>query len=768
MNMIDRRKFMRSIAGVGTIPTMLGTVPNVIDAETGDLTLSEIADWEFSETEGGVFLSTYAYNTEESIYTGDTEGNFYSINSNNGDLNWVFTDTDYPVWSSPVKYDSNIYFSTAIDLTNDHEGDVYAIDAGSGEEQWRYEEPSSTMPCTLVAGANNVYAVSREEHTLYAVDAATGEPSWSLGPNENGQNSTSSQDSQEYRVQGSPVFYDDTIFIQESSEGLAIDPASGEVLWSVEPDGPVGSPGSDIQPIVTEDTLYLNGLGALYAINRKSHQQEWSFGGISEQITVSPIVRDKYVYISDSKIDRENSFGYIRRINVDTTEEEWVTKVDGAIETMTIIENTLYLGTTFGSFHAIHTNSGEHQWKAESEEDYGPNLYLSQNIHNNMMFLATSGGELYAIPHQEQQQGATQQPSNSDGASETSGTATETAGIESSQNRGGSGEQIDQGIIFRRYSDVTDSIAVKTLLAGGGLTGAYVASKKILNDDESEPDSKNRDTTTAKDSFEPAFSESINTPELDIPSFEKLDIKATINKSGRYQLVESTIDGQDVWVLSLFTNNNETISTEHSEELNKRIETWSNIETHPLLLSVHSCAPNPQPWAVIQHGNYPALTDQLDSLSLQQKINIISQLCEAIHHVHRHGILYDHLTINSLLITDDTNIVLRGLIDQFDERNNRYAAPEEKTGEYTERSVVYRIGLITYELFTGGDIPDDIATTGFEPNKNSILNDMNHGPPNETENKLTNVLNRALSSIPEDRYETVLHFRDALQDTTQK
>jgi hypothetical protein len=173
---------------------------------------------------------------------------------------------------------------------------------------------------------------------------------------------------------------------------------------------------------------------------------------------------------------------------------------------------------------------------------------------------------------------------------------------------------------------------------------------------------------------------------------------------------------------------------------------------------------DPYPWAAVQPGDHPDISNHFDTLSLKGKIDVLTQACEAVHHMSRYGIEYKNLTTDSLLSTDEANVVLRGLFDQFREQDLRYAAPEEHGGAYTERSVVYRLGLITYELFTGGDLPDNIEAAESQRTGDNMANRMEHSLPDETGDTLATILDRALLNPPEDRYETVLHFRDALRD----
>jgi serine/threonine-protein kinase len=103
------------------------------------------------------------------------------------------------------------------------------------------------------------------------------------------------------------------------------------------------------------------------------------------------------------------------------------------------------------------------------------------------------------------------------------------------------------------------------------------------------------------------------------------------------------------------------------------------------------------------------------------------------------------------------------MLDQFQEEYAWYKAPEEFETKSTERSIVYRLGLITYELLTGElpytTYPDGTPKEAIKANDLVQLSekDTNLSP------ELNRILAKSLSKSPKDRYETVLHFRDDLR-----
>jgi serine/threonine protein kinase len=186
--------------------------------------------------------------------------------------------------------------------------------------------------------------------------------------------------------------------------------------------------------------------------------------------------------------------------------------------------------------------------------------------------------------------------------------------------------------------------------------------------------------------------------------------------------------GESVWVVTPSTEGDQTLDVSQTQEFLDYIEPWTKMEGHPNLLSVYGHGKEPLPWMAIETGDYPSVTETADKLSQDEKIDILTQVCEAVHHVHRYGIVYENLSPESIKITDEGQVKLRGPLDHFSHTSN---------SEVTEQTVVYRIGNIAKYLFTGNS---------------------SEGLPGEAEREI----DKALSEQPSERHETVLHFRDAL------
>lgn len=207
----------------------------------------------------------------------------------------------------------------------------------------------------------------------------------------------------------------------------------------------------------------------------------------------------------------------------------------------------------------------------------------------------------------------------------------------------------------------------------------------------------------------------------------------------------------------------ETVSTATFESFNEKLDSWSGMGSHQHLLNVFAAGSDPLPWAAVEQTDDTPLANHVDTLSTAETVEALKQICEALHHVHRYGTSYQNLTIESVLYTGDGEIKLRGVLDAFDESDPWYNAPEEFDSESTERSTVYRIGVIAYELLTGtlpyAEYPEGYVRFIVKPSR--II------PPFDQycniSDGINSVIMTALSKRPNDRYETVLHLRDAFE-----
>lgn len=302
---------------------------------------------------------------------------------------------------------------------------------------------------------------------------------------------------------------------------------------------------------------------------------------------------------------------------------------------------------------------------------------------------------------------------------------------------------------FFRFDDGASSNPL--LLAGGGVVTAGVGyfAYKNFQDDESEVATEPTKTTSSSSEPTVSVSESSASPATSVEQYEELDIADTVEQYPTVVINQATAAGNPVWVLSP-ESNGDTIDTEQFDAFLDRVEPWTNMDDHTNLLSIYGHGTEPLPWVAVEPADRPSLQECARDLTTAESFKLLAEACEAIHHVQRYGLAYEHLSLGSILV-DDTDATLRGVVDHVTADSAGYELPDPDEDSTTEQADVYRLGALAYEVLTGSQPTESEPTPPSEHNT-SI--------PQEVDETLL----KALAAAPDDRYETVLHLRDELQD----
>ncbi len=177
------------------------------------------------------------------------------------------------------------------------------------------------------------------------------------------------------------------------------------------------------------------------------------------------------------------------------------------------------------------------------------------------------------------------------------------------------------------------------------------------------------------------------------------------------------------------------------------------------------------------------LEDMLDGslLTLEEVCILLEQLTSALSYMHALGLLHRDIKPANILFDQDHTLYLSdfGIVTWLGERPGcdghlmgtpHYIAPEILEGYVDERSEVYSVGILLYQILTGYvpfDGPSDwkicLHHRETQPMAPSLLNPSLPRP-------LERVILRALEKDPRHRYQTiedVLHaFQEALEAPT--
>ncbi|HHN75153.1 MAG TPA: serine/threonine protein kinase [Acidobacteria bacterium] len=138
--------------------------------------------------------------------------------------------------------------------------------------------------------------------------------------------------------------------------------------------------------------------------------------------------------------------------------------------------------------------------------------------------------------------------------------------------------------------------------------------------------------------------------------------------------------------------------------------------THPNVCRVHDLGEvDGQPFIsmeLVEGGDLGSLLRRIGRLSTDKGVDIARQLCAGLAAAHEKGVLHRDLKPSNVMIdetgrvriTDFGLAAVSGEIGSDDVRSGTpaYMAPEVLAGrEVTERSDIYSLGLVLYEIFTG-------------------------------------------------------------------
>jgi len=200
---------------------------------------------------------------------------------------------------------------------------------------------------------------------------------------------------------------------------------------------------------------------------------------------------------------------------------------------------------------------------------------------------------------------------------------------------------------------------------------------------------------------------------------------------------------------------------------------------HPHILAVHDFGQEEDlSYIVMPYVDAGTLKDLMGQpLDPLQIVDLISQIAEALDYAHQHGIVHRDIKPSNVLLDRGEWVLLTdfGLARMMESSEQitatgvgvgtpDYMSPEQGKGEkFDHRSDVYSLGIVLYEMLTGG-VPFHAETPMavvlkhiYEPLP--LPREINPEIPKGVER----VVLKALAKAPDDRYQTAGDLAQALQ-----
>lgn len=228
----------------------------------------------------------------------------------------------------------------------------------------------------------------------------------------------------------------------------------------------------------------------------------------------------------------------------------------------------------------------------------------------------------------------------------------------------------------------------------------------------------------------------------------------------------------------LLSNNPEAL------ERMKREVTAARKITHPNIIRIFDFSEaNGLQYVSMEYfsgSNLKEFVKKSGALSLMQAFNIASQICDGLHEAHRMGVVHRDLKSQNILMNQANHVKIidfglarsahlegmtaTGLIMGTPE----YMSPEQVSGKRVdERTDIYALGIILYELFTGS-VPfsgDSAIAVGFKQVKDAPQPPRQINP--QIPQSVENIILKALQKDPLMRFRSVQELKQELEHAVQ-
>ena len=148
-----------------------------------------------------------------------------------------------------------------------------------------------------------------------------------------------------------------------------------------------------------------------------------------------------------------------------------------------------------------------------------------------------------------------------------------------------------------------------------------------------------------------------------------------------------------------------------------------------------------------------------NKLDPEQSLLLVSQICNALQAAHKMGIVHRDIKPENILISSEgkvkladfglsrptTNEVYELTMTNMAMGTPDYMSPEQKDGKVDERSDIYALGIVFYEMLTGRP-----PRGAFDPPSHKVQVDV----------RLDGIVLKALQEVPERRYQHVTELSD--------
>lgn len=234
--------------------------------------------WTFSGAKG--WYQAKAVIDDELVIVPCNDRNIYALNTENGELVWNYQG-EFAFIAEPLIVDDKVIVSA-----QDHH--VLVLNRDTGEELYRVAANGAVVSTPLYDETTGAVYFGSFGKELISFDLETGDINWVFG--ENRDLAT---------IWGSPVLLgEELIFVDRSGKIIALNPANGEEIWTVEAGGSVVAGLAKVDDlgflVAREDgNLQFYGL---------DHVTKWT-AKIDGKLYSAPIIDGEQIFLAATKAD---------------------------------------------------------------------------------------------------------------------------------------------------------------------------------------------------------------------------------------------------------------------------------------------------------------------------------------------------------------------------------------------------------------------------------------------------------------------------------
>jgi serine/threonine-protein kinase len=203
---------------------------------------------------------------------------------------------------------------------------------------------------------------------------------------------------------------------------------------------------------------------------------------------------------------------------------------------------------------------------------------------------------------------------------------------------------------------------------------------------------------------------------------------------------------------------------------------WKRLAKHPNIVEIYERSIHEGRTCIamefVDGRDLRTLLAPRPELSLHYKLRLILQVCEGLSHLHRHGVIHQDIRPTSIMVLDDGRVKIlesgmaRQALPQDVELTRTlfllddYRAPEQARGRGEQRSDLFSLGKVLFELLAGHVL--------FDSSERATLRERLETVQPRLPGELVGVVERALRHDPAERFAGVEQMRDALKEILRR